>query len=80
MGATCLQALYDPISRCCSMVLAAPARPLDETCDRALHALLLERRSDGVALLPARTQTLGADQVDSWEPAPTPRLSLMRVS
>ncbi|MEV0177437.1 SpoIIE family protein phosphatase [Streptomyces sp. NPDC050803] len=43
--------------------LATPADSLDALCDTVLKAVLPEEPSDDVALLLARTRTLGSDQV-----------------
>ncbi len=48
-------------------VLARAGRPPEETCEAVLDALLPARPGDDVALLVARTHTLGADHVAQWE-------------
>ena len=48
-------------------VLARPAASLEDTCDAVLDALLPDRPDDDVALLLARTNSLGDRQVVSWE-------------
>jgi serine phosphatase RsbU (regulator of sigma subunit)/anti-sigma regulatory factor (Ser/Thr protein kinase) len=48
-------------------VLAQPAPSLETVCDTVLEALLPSRPDDDVALLLARTHSLGADQVATWE-------------
>ncbi|MGN9757762.1 SpoIIE family protein phosphatase [Streptomyces sp. SD31] len=48
-------------------VLADVGRPPEETCEAVLDALLPARPGDDVALLIARTHTLGADRVAQWE-------------
>ncbi|MCW7943485.1 PAS/PAC sensor protein [Streptomyces hygroscopicus] len=50
-----------------SATLADPRRPLEEMCDRALHELLPEARTDDVALLLTRTRALSTDHVAGWE-------------
>lgn len=47
--------------------LARPASSLEATCDAVLEALLPARPDDDVALLLARTHTLGTGQVASWD-------------
>ncbi|WP_369170847.1 SpoIIE family protein phosphatase [Streptomyces sp. R28] len=47
--------------------LARPAASLEATCDSVLQALLPTRPDDDVALLLARPQALGAQQVAAWE-------------
>ncbi|MEU9860155.1 SpoIIE family protein phosphatase [Streptomyces sp. NPDC047971] len=47
--------------------LARPAPSLERTCDSVLEALLPPRSDDDVALLLARTRTLGAGQVADWD-------------
>ncbi|MFE5485801.1 SpoIIE family protein phosphatase [Streptomyces sp. NPDC056527] len=47
--------------------LAQPAPTLEHTCDSVLEALLPPRPDDDVALLLARTRTLGARQVADWD-------------
>ncbi|MFJ2115394.1 SpoIIE family protein phosphatase [Streptomyces sp. NPDC087850] len=47
--------------------LARPAEPLEDICDAVLKALLLDRQTDDVALLLARTRALDAHQVVTWE-------------
>ncbi|MFH8570636.1 SpoIIE family protein phosphatase [Streptomyces sp. NPDC017993] len=47
--------------------LARPAPTLDALCDSVLDELLPERPEDDVALLLARTRTLRADQVTTWD-------------
>ncbi|ELS57430.1 SpoIIE family protein phosphatase [Streptomyces viridochromogenes] len=48
-------------------VLSRADRPSEETCEAILDALLPARPGDDVALLVARTRTLGADRVAQWE-------------
>ncbi|MFE0253777.1 SpoIIE family protein phosphatase [Streptomyces sp. NPDC059010] len=48
-------------------VLACVDRPPEETCEAVLDALLPARPGDDVALLVARTHTLGADRVAQWD-------------
>ncbi|KUO03461.1 SpoIIE family protein phosphatase [Streptomyces caeruleatus] len=48
-------------------VLARADRPPEETCEAVLDALLPARPGDDVALLVARTHTLGADHVAQWD-------------
>ncbi|MGI5378959.1 SpoIIE family protein phosphatase [Streptomyces sp. CA-251387] len=48
-------------------VLARADRPPEETCEAILDALLPARPVDDVALLVARTHTLGADRVAQWD-------------
>ncbi|MEU1520326.1 SpoIIE family protein phosphatase [Streptomyces sp. NPDC005811] len=55
------------------LLVGSPARPLEDTCDRAVHALLPDRRADDAALLLVRTQQLSADQVVTWELPAEPR-------
>ncbi|MDX2898335.1 serine/threonine-protein phosphatase, partial [Streptomyces scabiei] len=52
--------------------LARPAPSLEATCDALLDALLPARPPDDVALLLARTRTLGAGQVATWDLADEP--------
>ncbi len=47
--------------------LAHPEQTPEETCDAVLDALLPVVQSDDIALLVARTQVLGADQVAEWD-------------
>ncbi|MEU7658090.1 SpoIIE family protein phosphatase [Streptomyces lincolnensis] len=48
-------------------VLAHPDRAPEDTCEAVLDALLPTRPSDDVALLVARTHTLGPDRVAQWD-------------
>ncbi|MEV0598420.1 SpoIIE family protein phosphatase [Streptomyces sp. NPDC050315] len=48
-------------------ILAEPARPLEELCDRAVTTLLPGPVSDDAALLVARTRRLGPEQSIVWE-------------
>ncbi|KUL31074.1 SpoIIE family protein phosphatase [Streptomyces regalis] len=48
-------------------VLARVGRRPEETCEAVLDALLPARPSDDIALLVARTHTLGADRVAQWD-------------
>jgi serine phosphatase RsbU (regulator of sigma subunit)/anti-sigma regulatory factor (Ser/Thr protein kinase) len=48
-------------------VLGRVGRPPEETCEAVLDALLPARPSDDVALLVARTHSLGADHVAQWD-------------
>ncbi|MFM9676306.1 SpoIIE family protein phosphatase [Streptomyces brasiliscabiei] len=48
-------------------VLAHPDRAPEDTCEAVLDALLPARPSDDVALLVARTHTLGPERVAQWE-------------
>jgi PAS domain S-box-containing protein len=47
--------------------LADSTRPLEDTCDSTLKALLPGVRTDDAALLLARTRALGGDQVADWD-------------
>lgn len=47
--------------------LEASAGPLETICDNVLDSMLPERHTDDVALLIARTRTLDADRVATWE-------------
>ncbi|MEV4859476.1 ATP-binding SpoIIE family protein phosphatase [Streptomyces ossamyceticus] len=47
--------------------LVRPAASLEVTCDAVLGSLLPARPPDDVALLLARTRTLGAEQVADWD-------------
>ncbi|MGI5196465.1 SpoIIE family protein phosphatase [Streptomyces sp. CA-288835] len=47
--------------------LTGPGRTPEETCDAALEALLPDRPRDDIALVVARTRTLGADRTAAWE-------------
>ncbi|QFR02041.1 SpoIIE family protein phosphatase [Streptomyces phaeolivaceus] len=47
--------------------LCGTGRPLEETCDGVMGALLADRPVDDVALLLARTRALDADRVATWE-------------
>ena len=47
--------------------LAHPAGSLDDLCDAVLGSLPPERRSDDIALLVARTRTLDARHVATWD-------------
>ncbi|MDN3295811.1 SpoIIE family protein phosphatase [Streptomyces ficellus] len=47
-------------------LLAGPGRPLEETCERVVRALLTDRRTDDAALLLARTRSLGPERVATW--------------
>ncbi|MFD3581915.1 SpoIIE family protein phosphatase [Streptomyces sp. NPDC058683] len=47
--------------------LAAPAAPLEETCDRVLHTVLTDRPADDIVLLLARTHVLDAGKVRTWQ-------------
>ncbi|WP_237323033.1 ATP-binding SpoIIE family protein phosphatase [Streptomyces sp. JJ36] len=47
--------------------LAYADRSPEETCDAVLEALFPERQRDDIALLVARTQVLGAEQVAEWD-------------
>jgi PAS domain S-box-containing protein len=51
-------------------ILASAGSSLEDTCDRALHNLLPDRRTDDVALLLARTRALDADRVATWDLPP----------
>ncbi|KJY42135.1 protein phosphatase [Streptomyces sp. NRRL B-1568] len=46
--------------------LSDTTRPLQETCKQVVEALLPARPTDDVALLIARTRTLGEDHVATW--------------
>ncbi|WP_369274052.1 SpoIIE family protein phosphatase [Streptomyces sp. R11] len=48
-------------------VLASAGRPPEETCEAVLDAMLPTRPADDVALLVARTHTLGPDRVAQWD-------------
>ncbi|GKQ35052.1 SpoIIE family protein phosphatase [Streptomyces sp. A012304] len=61
--------------RLLSDTLAASSGPLEETCDRVLHALLPQGgAADDVALLLARTRGLPASQVATWDIPADPAL------
>ncbi|WP_327730850.1 SpoIIE family protein phosphatase [Streptomyces sp. NBC_00487] len=47
--------------------LRHPAADLEETCDEVLRKVLPEPPADDIVLLLARTSTLGADQVHTWQ-------------
>ncbi|MEU2618569.1 SpoIIE family protein phosphatase [Streptomyces sp. NPDC007157] len=47
--------------------LAAPAAPLEETCDRVLRTVLTGHPADDIVLLLARTRALDAGQVRTWQ-------------
>ncbi|MFG2548898.1 SpoIIE family protein phosphatase [Streptomyces sp. NPDC048581] len=47
--------------------LARPASTPDTVCDRLLAAMLTHPPDDDIALLVARTRSLGADRVATWE-------------
>jgi PAS domain S-box-containing protein len=47
--------------------LAGPGRALEETCERVLREVMPDRRTDDTALLLARTRSLGAEHVATWE-------------
>ncbi len=47
--------------------LRSPAADLEETCDEVLRKVLPEPPGDDIVLLLARTSTLGADQVHTWQ-------------
>ncbi|WP_055551242.1 SpoIIE family protein phosphatase [Streptomyces sp. NBRC 110028] len=50
-----------------SNALAQPGLPLEELCSTVIDTLLTRPQSDDVALLLARTNTLGAGHVVSWD-------------
>ncbi|MEU0844536.1 SpoIIE family protein phosphatase [Streptomyces sp. NPDC005962] len=50
-----------------SNALAQPGLPLEELCSTVIDALLTRPQSDDVALLLARTNTLGTGHVVSWD-------------
>ncbi|MFF0156239.1 SpoIIE family protein phosphatase [Streptomyces sp. NPDC005263] len=52
--------------------LTARTDTLDSLCDTVLKAVLPEEPSDDVALLLARTRSLGADRVATWDVDPDP--------
>ncbi|MEU5311712.1 SpoIIE family protein phosphatase [Streptomyces sp. NPDC021562] len=52
--------------------LSAPADSLEALGDNVLKAVLPEQPSDDVALLLARTRSLGADRVATWDIPPDP--------
>jgi anti-sigma regulatory factor (Ser/Thr protein kinase) len=47
--------------------LSGPGRALEETCERVLREVMPDRRTDDTALLLARTRSLGAEHVATWE-------------
>ncbi|MER7183221.1 SpoIIE family protein phosphatase [Streptomyces hyaluromycini] len=47
--------------------LAAPAAPLEETCDHVLRTVLTDRPADDIVLLLARTSALDAAKVRTWQ-------------
>ncbi|MFE0631355.1 SpoIIE family protein phosphatase [Streptomyces sp. NPDC058864] len=47
--------------------LAHPAGSLDAVCDRVLTTLITHRPTDDIALLVARTRTLPADHIATWQ-------------
>jgi PAS domain S-box-containing protein len=47
--------------------LRRPAADLEKTCDEVLRKVLPEPPADDIVLLLARTSTLGADQVHTWQ-------------
>ncbi len=53
-------------------VLRRPAGDLEATCDALLRTLLVDRPSDDVALLVARTRALDASHVATWPVPPDP--------
>ncbi|MEU0075290.1 SpoIIE family protein phosphatase [Streptomyces sp. NPDC006332] len=52
--------------------LTARTDTLDSLCDTVLKAVLPDEPSDDVALLLARTRSLGADRVATWDVVPDP--------
>ncbi|MFC4465517.1 SpoIIE family protein phosphatase [Streptomyces xiangluensis] len=54
------------LDRLCE-ALRRPAAELEETCDEVLRKVLPEPPADDIVLLLARTSTLGADQVHTWQ-------------
>ncbi|MEU6183743.1 SpoIIE family protein phosphatase [Streptomyces coeruleorubidus] len=54
--------------------LASRTPSLDATCDAIIQSLVADRPADDVALLLARTHTLSADRVASWEIPADPAL------
>jgi anti-sigma regulatory factor (Ser/Thr protein kinase) len=50
-----------------SEALRRPAADMEDTCDEVLRKLLPEPPADDIVLLLARTSTLGADQVHTWQ-------------
>ncbi|GHE44599.1 SpoIIE family protein phosphatase [Streptomyces capitiformicae] len=50
-----------------SEALRRPAADLEETCDEVLRKVMPEPPADDIVLLLARTSTLGADQVHTWQ-------------
>ncbi|MFD5340693.1 SpoIIE family protein phosphatase [Streptomyces hawaiiensis] len=53
-------------------VLRRPSGDLEATCDALLRTLLVDRPSDDVALLVARTRALDASHVATWPVSPDP--------
>ncbi|GHC98298.1 hypothetical protein GCM10010313_06820 [Streptomyces violarus] len=53
-------------------VLRRPAPDLEATCDALLRTVLVDRPSDDVALLVARTRALDASHVATWQVSPDP--------
>ncbi|WP_089100272.1 SpoIIE family protein phosphatase [Streptomyces hyaluromycini] len=47
--------------------LAAPAAPLEETCDHVLRTVLTDRPADDIVLLLARTSALDTAKVRTWQ-------------
>ena len=63
--------LDEGLAKLCD-VLSAPDRPLDESCDAVLSALITGRPQDDVALLLTRTRALDAGRVAAWDVASDP--------
>ncbi|MFB7170261.1 SpoIIE family protein phosphatase [Streptomyces sp. NPDC056254] len=55
-------------------VLAHPDRAPQETCRAVIEAVVPEHPADDVALLVARTRTVPADRIATWDLAPDPSL------
>ncbi|KOG37242.1 SpoIIE family protein phosphatase [Streptomyces resistomycificus] len=53
-------------------VLRRPAQGLEAICDALLRTMLVDRPSDDVALLVARTRALDASRVATWQLPPDP--------
>ncbi|MFI1034474.1 SpoIIE family protein phosphatase [Streptomyces sp. NPDC020951] len=52
--------------------LSSPADTLEETCDQVLRTMLTDRPTDDIVLLLARTSTLDARNVHTWQLLPDP--------
>lgn len=61
--------------------LAHPDRSPEETCQAVMTAMTPEHPSDDIALLVARTHTLPADRIATWDmPADPARVSAIRAA